>query len=318
MASLQSQGFLPIATAGLSPATVLTCDLFIQRPGRTFAELYRGQNHPLVPEDLDNLRVGGVDHLYIRLSEADAYRAYLCEHVLHRTEIPAAVRLAALREVTRVAFEDALTSGDSDKLVNVAGSFGRELADMVANHSPAFAEVCKTLEHDYYTFTHVCNVSLYSVIIARGLGTSDLLELAALASAALLHDIGKRHIPQQVLNKAEKLTDDEWALLMEHPTTGFRDLASRDDLTWSQLMVVYQHHERLDGSGYPTGVNAAEIHPWAQLCAVADVFDAMTCHRPYRKAAGSKVACEHLKKRAGTWFDAEAVKYWTSQVETAL
>jgi tricorn protease len=97
-----------------------------------------------------------------------------------------------------------------------------------------------------------------------------------------------------------------------------RNVASRDDLTWAQLMVVYQHHERLDGTGYPAGLEANEIHPWARLCAVADVFDAMTCHRPYRKAAGSKVACEHLKQRAGTAFDAEAVKYWTSQVGAAL
>jgi HD-GYP domain-containing protein (c-di-GMP phosphodiesterase class II) len=82
-------------------------------------------------------------------------------------------------------------------------------------------------------------------------------------------------------------------------------------------MVVYQHHERLDGTGYPTGVKAAEIHPWARLCAVAVVFDAMTCHRPYRKAAGTKAASDHLKQRAGTWFDPDAVKYWTSQVEVA-
>jgi len=201
--------------------------------------------------------------------------------------------------------------------VNVAGSFGHDLADIVADHSPAFGELFKTLEHDYYTFTHVCNVSLYTVIIARGVGALSPTDLAALASAALLHDIGKRHIPQRILNKAEKLTDEEWALLMEHPTTGFRDLASRDDLTWAQLMVVYQHHERLDGTGYPAGLEANEIHPWARICAVADVFDAMTCHRPYRKAAGSKVACEHLKQRAGTAFDAEAVKYWTSQVGAA-
>ena len=318
MPSLQSSGFLPIATAGLSPATVLTCDLFIQRPGRPSADLYRGQNYPLVADDLDRLRADGIKHLYIRLGDADAYRAYLCEHVLHQTQIPATVRLSALREVTRVAFEDAVTSGDKDKLVNVAGSFGHDLADIVADHSPAFGELFKTLEHDYYTFTHVCNVSLYTVIIARGVGALSPTDLAALASAALLHDIGKRHIPQRILNKAEKLTDEEWALLMEHPTTGFRDLASRDDLTWAQLMVVYQHHERLDGTGYPAGLEANEIHPWARICAVADVFDAMTCHRPYRKAAGSKVACEHLKQRAGTAFDAEAVKYWTSQVGTAL
>jgi HD-GYP domain-containing protein (c-di-GMP phosphodiesterase class II) len=80
-------------------------------------------------------------------------------------------------------------------------------------------------------------------------------------------------------------------------------------------MVVYQHHERLNGTGYPTGVTDSEIHPWAKMCAVVDVFDAMTCHRPYRKALGSKVACEHLKQREGTWFDPAAVQCWISLVE---
>ncbi len=318
MQSLQSMGYLPIATAGLSPASVLSCDLFIQRPGRKFAELFRSQNYPLAPDDLNHLRESGIDHLYIRLADADAYRAYLCEHVLHDPKIPLGVRMNALREVTRVAFEDALTAGDCAKVVNVANNFGGDLANIVADQSPAFGELFKTLEHDYYTFTHVCNVSVYLVMLAKGLGTSATADLAALATAGLLHDLGKRYVPQQVLNKSGKLTDEEWAQIAEHPTTGFRELSERGDLSWPQLMVVYQHHERLDGTGYPTGVSGDEIHPWAKLCSVVDVFDAMTCHRPYRKAAGSKAACEHLRQRAGAWFDSDAVNWWTSQVETVV
>src|SRR5437868_12976117 len=102
--SLQSLGFLPIATAGLTPSSVLSCDLFIQRPGRSFAELFRGQSYPIGEDDLNHLREGGIGHLYIRLADADAYRSYLCENVLHQQRIPLAVRLNALREVTRVAF----------------------------------------------------------------------------------------------------------------------------------------------------------------------------------------------------------------------
>jgi HD-GYP domain-containing protein (c-di-GMP phosphodiesterase class II) len=313
--SLQTLGYLPIATAGLTPSSVLSCDLFIQRPGRSYAELFRGQDYPLAENDLKDLHDKGIHHLYIRLADAEAYRAYLCENVLHQPQVPLPARLKALREVTRVAFEDALAAGDCTKLVNVAGGFGRHLADMVADQSAAFGELFKTLEHDYYTFTHVCNVSVYLVMLAQGLGTTQD-ELPDLATAGLLHDIGKRIIPQQILNKPGKLTDAEWAIIMEHPTTGFRELSERGDLTWSQLMVVYQHHERLDGSGYPTGASDDEIHPWAKLCGVVDVFDAMTCHRPYRKAAGAKAACDHLKQRSGTWFQADAVAWWVEQVES--
>jgi HD-GYP domain-containing protein (c-di-GMP phosphodiesterase class II) len=235
--------------------------------------------------------------------------------VLHDPKIPLGVRMNALREVTRVAFEDALTAGDCGTVVDVATNFGRELANIVADQSPAFGELFKTLEHDYYTFTHVCNVSVYLVMLAKGLGTSAKTDLAALVTAGLLHDLGKSFVPQAVLNKSGKLSDEEWALIAEHPTTGFRELSARGDLSWAQLMVVYQHHERLDGSGYPTGVSDDEIHPWAKWCGVVDVFDAMTCHRPYRKAAGSKAACDHLRQRAGAWFDKEAVEWWTGQIE---
>src|SRR5438067_1629133 len=222
--SLQSLGYLPIATAGLTPATVLSCDLFIQRPGRTFAELFRSQNYPIAADDLNHLREGGIDHLYIRLADAETYRAYLCEHVLHQPQIPLAVRMNALREVTRVAFEDALTAGDSANVVNVATNFGSDLANIV-DQSPAFDELFKTLEHDYYTFTHVCNVSVYLVMLAKGLGTSTTADLAALATAGLLHDLGKRYVPQHILNKSGKLTDEEWAQIMDHPTMGFRELS---------------------------------------------------------------------------------------------
>jgi HD-GYP domain-containing protein (c-di-GMP phosphodiesterase class II) len=311
---LQSLGYLPVATIGLSPASVLACDLFIQRPGCSFAELYRGRDYPLVQQDLDRLRHDGVDCLYIRVKDAEAYRAYLCEHVLHQPKIPVAVRMKALREVTRVAFQDAMAGSDCGKLINVAASFGHEMATMVAERSPAFSELFKTLEHDYYTFTHVCNVSLYCAVIARTLGTQDVVELSDLAAAALLHDIGKRHIPPHILNKMEKLTTEEWDLIREHPVSGFRELSNRGDLSWPQLMVVYQHHERMDGTGYPAGVKADEIHPWARICAVADVFDALTCHRPYRKALPVSEACDHLKKHTGRWFDAEAVECWTGHV----
>ena len=317
VASLQSLGYLPVATGGLAPAQALACDLFIQRPGRSFTELYRGRDYPLVEQDIDRLRKDGVECLYIRLGDADAYRRYLCDHVLHQRKIPVGVRMKALREVTRVAFEDAMTASDCGQLLNVAGTFGQEVATMVTERSPAFSEVFKTLEHDYFTFTHVCNVSLYCAVIGKSLGTLGVSELADLATAGLLHDIGKRHIPQQVLNKTEKLTKDEWDLIREHPTTGFRELATRGDLSWSQLMVVYQHHERLDGTGYPTGVKNDDIHPWARICSVADVFDAMTCQRPYRQALPISEACDHLKQKAGRWFDPAPVECWTAHVRSA-
>jgi len=316
--SLQSRGYLPIATASLCPASVLDCDLFIQRPGCAYAELFRGSTYPLVAADIEQLHSDGVDHLYIRSDDANAYRDYLCKHVLHDNSIPPAARMQALREVTRVAFQDALTASDCDRMVSVASEFGGDLASVVAERSIAFGELFTTLEHDYYTFTHVCNVSVYCTVLAHLLGTTDATALGEFGAAALLHDIGKRHIPAHILNKPGKLTDAEWELIREHPTTGFREVATREDLTWAQLMVIYQHHERLDGSGYPCGIPGEEIHPWAKICAVVDVFDALTCHRPYRGPMPRKDVCDYLDKYAGVWFDGQMVACWTAHVRSGL
>jgi HD-GYP domain-containing protein (c-di-GMP phosphodiesterase class II) len=319
MASLQSRGYLPVATATLCSAAVLDCDLYFQRPGRAYAELYRASSFPLEATDLERLRTDGVDRLYIRTDQAEAYRDYLCKRVLHDKNVPLAARVQALREVTRVVFQDALTAKDSDQMVNVARPFGRNLATMVAEQSMPFRELCATLEHDYSTFTHVCNVSIYCTTLAVKLGAcTDAVTLGELATGALLHDIGKRHIPLHVLNKPGKLTDEELELICEHPTTGYRELSTHADLTRGQLMMVYQHHERLDGSGYPAGILADEIHPWARICCVADVFDAMTCHRPYRRPIPTAQVCDYLNKYAGVWFDAKVVACWIDHVRSAV
>jgi HD-GYP domain-containing protein (c-di-GMP phosphodiesterase class II) len=304
-ASLKSLGYLPVATASLLPAEVLNCDLYIRWPGRPFAELYRGASCPFWNADLNQLREDGVDHLYVRLEDAEAYRNYVCQHVLHDRNIPQQARMRALREVTRVTFQDALDANDCGQMVGVATAFGNDLARMVSEQSIAFRELFSTLEHDYYTFTHVCNVSMYCVVLAHRLRICDEGSLPELAAGALLHDIGKRHIPAQVLNKPGKLADDEWEMV-------------RTDLSWPQLMMVYQHHERLNGSGYPAGIPGDEMHPWARVCAVVDVFDALTCHRSYRRPVPASEVCKYLNKYAGLLFDAEAVACWTSHVARAL
>jgi HD-GYP domain-containing protein (c-di-GMP phosphodiesterase class II) len=114
------------------------------------------------------------------------------------------------------------------------------------------------------------------------------------------------------LNKNGKPTDEEWRLIKRHPTAGFEELCFRDDLSWAQLMIVYQHHERLDGKGYPVGILGDEMHPWARICAVADVFDALTCERPYRKPLSVRDACQYLSDHAGTSFDQEMVRCWVT------
>lgn len=309
MTSLASSDYLPVSTASLLPATVVDCDLYIRRRGCSFPELYRGRTYPLENKDLDSLREDGVDHLYIRMEDADGYRDYLCEHVLRQRGMPVGMRIKALTEIARVAFENALSAQECQQLVGVSQDFGRAIAEMVSADSLLFKMLFATLEHDYGTFTHVCNVGIYSAVIAQQMGLCSSTELSELTAGALLHDIGYRQLPPYVFRKPGKLTPVELELIRQHPVLGFRELGSCNDVTRGQLMMVYQHHERLDGSGYPTGIVGNEIHPWAKICAVADIFNAMSCKRPHRQAIRLSEICDHLDRFAGIRYDAEIVAW---------
>lgn len=109
------------------------------------------------------------------------------------------------------------------------------------------------MAHDYYTYTHVTNVCTLCLVLAVGLGIHDRGELLDIATGALLHDLGKRHIPPNVLNYPGRLNDEQWKLIQRHPADGFKELCLRGDLKWGQLMMIFQHHERPDGRGYPAG-----------------------------------------------------------------
>lgn len=170
------------------------------------------------------------------------------------------------------------------------------------------------MAHDYYTYTHATNVSVLALLIARQIGMGITDGIIALATGAVLHDIGKRHIAPALLNQEKRLTKAQFETIQEHPKLGFLELCDRQDLLWDQLMTVYQHHERYDGRGYPVGLVGDEIHPWARICAVADVYDAMSSARPYRAAMPLKKVWEVVEGGCGKEFDGEFVKALRSVV----
>jgi len=123
---------------------------------------------------------------------------------------------------------------------------------------------------------------------------------------SLIHDIGKIHIPAEILSKPGKLSDIEFNLMKTHPEQGYNILKQADFIQVIATMV-YQHHERIDGSGYPNGIKGDEILPESCIIAVADTVEAMASHRPYRASLGIKPALEEIKKRRGHSYDADVV-----------
>ncbi|MCB2193368.1 MAG: PAS domain S-box protein [Deltaproteobacteria bacterium] len=159
---------------------------------------------------------------------------------------------------------------------------------------------------DPYTSGHSQRVAELAGKVAAhmGMGSDDL---EGIKYCGLLHDIGKGAIPLDILNRPGRLTEHELGIIREHPTTAYRILENIS-FPWPVARVVYEHHERIDGSGYPQGLTGDQTHPWAKLLAVCDVVEAMTSHRPYRPAHSMHDAFAVLKEGAGTLFDSEIVK----------
>ena len=163
-----------------------------------------------------------------------------------------------------------------------------------------------TLElRDAYTAGHQRRVAGLSGAIARELALSED-EVHAIHLAASVHDLGKIQVPAEILAKPSRLTNLEFEMIKTHAQAGY-DLLKHIDFPWPIAELVYQHHERLDGSGYPRGLHAERILPGAKIIAVADTVEAMYSHRPYRPGFGLDVALAEIAKSRDTVYDAIVV-----------
>ncbi len=159
---------------------------------------------------------------------------------------------------------------------------------------------------DFYTSKHQSRVSALSRRIAQELNlTKDQVESVRIAGT--LHDIGKLAIPSAILSKAGELKKEEFELIKIHSTVG-EDILKDIDFPWPIATTVRQHHERLDGSGYPDGLKAKHILLEAKIISVADVVESMTHSRSYRQALGVEVALDEIKKNKNVLYDADVVE----------
>ncbi|MEA2021419.1 MAG: response regulator [Candidatus Caldatribacteriota bacterium] len=158
---------------------------------------------------------------------------------------------------------------------------------------------------DPYTSGHQERVSQLATAIAEEMNLSKE-KVEGIKISSLVHDIGKIDIPTEILSRPGKITDIEFSLIQKHATTGYKIL-KEIDYTWPIAEIVYQHHENLDGTGYPQGLKDGDILIEAQIVRVADVIEAMSSHRPYRPALGIEKALEEISKNKGILYNIEVV-----------
>jgi HD domain len=195
---------------------------------------------------------------------------------------------------------------DARSLLGLEAGSGRAIDTGHEDRLELFEQLAQSLEaRDGYTHGHTRRVTRYSSLIARRLRLPRE-QVARITAAAAVHDVGKLNVPREVLNKPDRLTDEEFAVIKRHPVDGADMVAPLGDEQITAM--VRHHHERLDGTGYPDGLSGEEIPLGARIIAVADTFDAITSSRAYRGAKSHKQAMAILTKEAGTQLDPAAVR----------
>ena len=175
--------------------------------------------------------------------------------------------------------------------------------------------------HDFYTYDHSINVSMYCITILRVLKPdASRNELVHVGLGGLLHDLGKIKIPTEILNKPSGLTDEEYGIIKTHPDQGIGLLLNNDELQFDDLdlriiaRVVHEHHENVDGTGYPNGIQGKDIHLFARICAIADFFDAITTKRSYAEVLTITKALELMGKSVNKKLDEKVFKLFAAHV----
>lgn len=239
---------------------------------------------------------------------------FLKEELLSHIRVPIIVKDEAIGILSIGAKRrSAFNTADLSTLEKIAAQIGIALenARLILDLKELFLGTIKALSEAIdakspWTKGHSERVTEYSIKIGKKMGLKNK-DLEDLKIAALLHDIGKIAISDIILNKTGKLTDEEYEIVKRHPLRGAEMLGSlkklRHIIPW-----IKSHHERFDGKGYPDGLKGEEIPLQSRIILIADIFDAMTSDRPYRKIPGEKKAIEEIKRNAGTQFDLKVVE----------
>jgi putative nucleotidyltransferase with HDIG domain len=221
--------------------------------------------------------------------------------------------MAAIRQlysnavaVAEVAWESAATEGQPDLPAALQAVEG--LADAVTQNRTALVALTAMRNYDNYTFTHMVNVSILTMGQARALGIEGQL-LREFGLSALMHDIGKVRTPKEILNKPDKLTDDEFTIMRRHVVDGAEILRRTPEMPILAPVVAFEHHLRIDGSGYPFRVTRpGGLNVGTMLCGISDVYDAMRSQRAYQQAFPTDRILAVLKRNDGTQFDQHLVR----------
>jgi HD-GYP domain-containing protein (c-di-GMP phosphodiesterase class II) len=268
------------------------------------------QNVELSSKLIGRLQEHGIDYLYIQDSRTDDL--VVKEPIEEKTKVWA---LTEIRQTFRKLMEDSNRKSSITyyHLGKTFRSMMNSIIDDLSNHQDGMMMLTNMNVTDLYLYRHSLNVCIYTTMLGLSHGY-DREQLMTLGLGALLHDVGKTQVPNEILTKPSQLTPVEMEEMKKHTTYGFQLLKDEPNIPLISAHCAFQHHERPNGSGYPRGLRANDIHEYALWIGMVDSYDAMTTHRVYRPALLPHHAIEILLGGVGTLYNKSMLELFRNKI----
>jgi putative nucleotidyltransferase with HDIG domain len=296
--------YVPVDLDGLVPDTVLEFALHFQSAPGYFVPL-QGAGAEFSSVHVQRLRESGVTTLWVADADHHLYEGHVERHLstllaAHRAP---ARKAALLYSAARTTLASVLADPRHTDAAPRTRGVAEELARWLASEPGAIGYMGALMARDYDTVRHSINVSVFATSLAVAAGVRDREHLQDFTHGALLHDVGKSRIPRELITKPGAFTDAELALMRTHVSEGEHILRRDGRLPALAMVAVSQHHERMDGGGYPRRTSGEDLHLFGRISAICDVYDALTSDRSYKRAIPGADALKLMGTHMAAHFD---------------
>ncbi len=303
--TMDNNSYFRIRLSTIRPDKVTTFNIYILIDGKYYLYLKIGDrisNGKI--ETLHNRDTG--DSFFVRTSDKELYRAWVREE-MNSNQLTPEQKAKILRESSIAIMEDLFEVPDVHQALDDAKPIVADFIDFMESHPESMHFMLSLSGHDFYTYNHSLDVSIYALGLGAVLGY-DKKTLEELGLGSLFHDVGKRNVSLDILCKKGPLDDAEWAQMKMHATYGLQILNQHPDVSDAIKAAAFEHHESWEGNGYPQQIRGQEIHPFARIVALTDTYDAMTTQRSYNKPMSPLDALTMMKEKLAGRYDPEMLK----------
>src|SRR3990172_3549344 len=304
--------YIPVTLNAIRVDTIVGCDLYLQNHINEEIRyvLYCSGKNVIKSDKIEELQEHQIKSLFIRKEDQKVYLKYVetsLKNIINDDRVDIKEKAHIVYDVAKNIMNDVFEDPRSGEQVERSKSWVSNTIDFIIKSKGSFSSMMSMISYDYYTYTHSVNVSVLGLLFAKYSGF-DGDEMQVFGTGLLLHDVGKTQIDPQIINKKERLNDEEFARIKMHVDLGADILKQTGGVDSTSFFPIMQHHEKYNGKGYPNGLKDDEIHKYGKIAGIIDVYDALTTRRSYSDARKPFEALKIMNEEMKGSFDEKYFK----------